>query len=94
MTYKNIFVDGIMHMGDMIMTASVFPVLRKHCPEARITYLCSANLAFVAKLLEGVDEVIPYSYASGGGYGDVWRIGRQLSHCHFDLGISLDLGNG
>ena len=66
MIYKNIFVDGIMHMGDMIMTAAVFPVLRKHCPEARITYLCSANLAFVAELLEGVDEVIPYSYTSGG----------------------------
>ena len=90
MTYKNIFVDGIMHMGDMIMTASVFPVLRKHCPGARITYLCSANLAFVAELLEGVDEVIPYRYASGGGYGDVWRMGRQLSQRHFDLGISLD----
>lgn len=90
MTYKNIFIDGIMHMGDMIMTASVFPVLRKHCPEARITYLCSANLAFVAELLEGVDEVIPYRYASGGGYGDVWRMGRQLSQRHFDLGISLD----
>lgn len=90
MTYKNIFVDGIMHMGDMIMTASVFPVLRKHCPEARITYLCSANLAFVAELLEGVDEVIPYRYTSGGGYGDVWRMGRQLSQRHFDLGISLD----
>ena len=36
-TYKNIFIDGIMHMGDMIMTASVFPVIRKHCPEARIS---------------------------------------------------------
>ena len=86
MTYKNIFVDGIMHMGDMIMTATVFPVLRKHCPEARITYLCSANLAFVAELLEGVDEVIPYSYTSGGGYGDVWKIGRQLAKRHFDHG--------
>lgn len=29
MTYQNILVDGIMHLGDMIMTASVFPVLQK-----------------------------------------------------------------
>lgn len=89
-TYKNIFIDGIMHMGDMIMTASVLPVIRKHCPEARISYLCSANLAFVANLLEGPDEVIPYSYHSKGGYMDVYRLGKKLGKHHFDLGISLD----
>lgn len=90
MHYKNIFIDGIMHMGDMIMTASVMPVLRKHCPDAHITYLCSANLAFVANLLEGLDEVIPYSYHSKGGYMDVYRLGKKLEKRHFDLGISLD----
>lgn len=90
MHYKNIFIDGIMHMGDMIMTASVMPVLRKHCPDAHITYLCSANLAFVANLLEGLDEVIPYSYRSKGGYKDVYHLGKQLEKRHFDLGISLD----
>lgn len=89
-TYNNIFIDGIMHMGDMIMTASVMPVLRKHCPDAHITYLCSANLAFVANLLEGLDEVIPYSYRSKGGYMDVYHLGKKLGERHFDLGISLD----
>lgn len=87
---KKIFVDGIMHLGDMIMTASVFPVLKKAYPEAEITYLASANLAFVAELLEGVDRVIPYSYQSKGGYLDVYRMGKILAKEHFDLGISLD----
>ena len=90
MTYQNIFIDGIMHMGDMIMTASVMPVLRKHCPQAKITYLCSANLAFVAEMLEGIDEVLPYSYKSKGGYLDVYRWGKRLEQNHYDLGISLD----
>lgn len=90
MHYKNIFLDGIMHMGDMIMTASVLPVLRKNCPGAKITYLCSANLAFVANMLEGVDQVIPYKYKSKGGYLDVYHMGRKLAQHHFDLGISLD----
>lgn len=90
MSYKNIFLDGIMHMGDMIMTASVLPVIRKNCPDARITYLCSANLAFVAKRLKGIDQVIPYSYQSKGGYMDVYHLGRKLAKQHFDLGISLD----
>lgn len=87
---KKIFVDGIMHLGDMIMTASVFPVLKKAYPEAEITYLASANLTFVAELLEGVDRVIPYSYQSKGGYMDVYRMGKMLKKEHFDLGISLD----
>lgn len=90
MTYQNIFIDGIMHMGDMIMTASVMPVLRKHCPEAKITYLCSAKLAFVAEMLEGIDEVLPYSYKSKGGYMDVYHWGKRLEQNHYDLGISLD----
>jgi ADP-heptose:LPS heptosyltransferase len=90
MSYNKIFIDGIMHMGDMIMTASVLPVIRKNCPNAKITYLCSANLAFVAELLDGVDEVIPYKYVSGGGYKDVFILGRKLAKRHFDLGISLD----
>lgn len=90
MEYKNIFLDGIMHMGDMIMTASVLPVLRKNCPGAKITYLCSANLALVANMLEGVDTVIPYKYKSKGGYMDVYHMGRKLAQYGFDLGISLD----
>ena len=90
MDYQNIFIDGIMHMWDMIMTASVLPVLRKHCPEAKISYLCSANLAFVAEMLEGIDEVLPYSYKSKGGYMDVYHWGKQLEQIHYDLGISLD----
>ena len=90
MTYQNILVDGIMHLGDMIMTASVFPVLQKNCPGAKITYLASGNLAFAAKLFDGVDEVIPYTYKSKGGYLDVYRMGRTLARKQFDLGISLD----
>ena len=58
MTYHKIFLDGIMHMGDMLMTASVLPVLRKHCPHAQIVYLAKKELAVVAEMLEGVDRVI------------------------------------
>ncbi|MCD2435150.1 glycosyltransferase family 9 protein [Acidaminococcus sp. NSJ-142] len=90
MTYHKIFLDGIMHMGDMLMTASVLPVLRKHCPHAQIVYLAKKELAFVAEMLEGVDRVIPYGYQSGGGYRDVYRLGKKLGREGFDLGISLD----
>jgi len=88
--YKKIFVDGIMHLGDMIMSASVFPILKKAYPQAEITYLAGGNLAFVAEMLEGVDRVIPYAYKSKGGHLAVYKLGKQLEKEHFDIGISLD----
>ena len=88
--YKKIFIDGIMHLGDMIMSASVLPVLKKTYPDSDITYLAMGNLAHVAELLEGVDHVIPYTYKSKGGYMDVYRWGKKLGKERFDLGISLD----
>lgn len=30
MSHIKIFIDGIMHLGDMIMSSSVIPVLKKH----------------------------------------------------------------
>ncbi len=85
-----IFLDGIMHLGDILMTASVFPVLRQHFPGAEIHYLVQAPLAPAAALLEGVDRVIPYAYKSGGGSLDVYRFGRKLAREGYSLGISLD----
>jgi ADP-heptose:LPS heptosyltransferase len=88
--YKKIFVDGLMHMGDMIMSSSVFPLLKNAYPDAEITYLSMDNLADVAALLEGVDRVIPYSYESKGGYGSVYTLAQQLKRENYDIGISLD----
>lgn len=87
--YK-IFLDGIMHLGDIFMSASVIPVLRQQYPEAEIHYLVKDDLAGAAGLLSGIDRIIPYTYKSGGGYMDVYRIGKQLAKEQYDLGISLD----
>ena len=87
---KKILVDGIMHLGDIMISASVFPILRKHYPSAEIVFLTIANLAPAAALIEGVDRVIPYEYKSGGGVKGVWVMARKLRKEHFDIGISLD----
>lgn len=87
--YK-IFLDGIMHLGDIFMSASVIPILRQHYPQAEIHYLVKDNLSGAAGLLSGIDRIIPYTYQSGGGYMDVYRMGRELAKEHYDLGISLD----
>lgn len=39
MSHIKIFIDGIMHLGDMIMSSSVIPVLKKAYPDSEIIYL-------------------------------------------------------
>lgn len=90
MTHKKIFIDGIMHLGDMIMSSSVIPVLKKAYPDSEIVYLATANLAYVVSFFKGIDQVIPYTYQSKGGYMDVYRMGKMLRKYNFDIGISLD----
>ena len=90
MSHIKIFIDGIMHLGDMIMSSSVIPVLKKAYPDSEIIYLATANLAYVASFFEGIDQVIPYTYQSKGGYMDVYRMGKMLRKYNFDIGISLD----
>lgn len=87
---KKIFVDGIMHLGDMIIASSVFPVLKKAYPEAKIYFLTTENLTQVAAMIEGVDEVIPYAYKSGGSVKGVFEMAKKLKAENFDIGISLD----
>ncbi len=89
MAYK-IFVDGIMHLGDIMIAASVFPVLKKHHPDAEITFLTQAPLASAAELIDGIDRVIPYEYKSGGGVLGVWQMAQRLRREKFDIGISVD----
>ena len=87
---KKIFLDGIMHLGDVITAASVIPVLKEQYPHSEIHYLVKDSVALPASLICGVDRVIPYTYQSGRGALDVIRMGKKLSQEGYDLGISLD----
>ena len=85
-----ILVDGLMHVGDILIASSVLPVLKKAYPESRITYLTYGNLCAAAQMLEGVDDVYAYDYKSGGGFLQGIRVARELRKRHYDIGISLD----
>lgn len=86
----NILVDGLMHVGDIMITSSIFPVLRKVYPDAHVTYLTYGNLCEAAGMLEGVDDVYAYDYKSGGGFCQGIKVARELRKRHYDIGISLD----
>lgn len=85
-----ILVDGLMHVGDILISSSVLPVLKKAYPESRITYLTYGNLCAAAQMLEGVDDVYAYDYKSGGGFLQGIRVARELWKRHYDIGLSLD----
>ncbi|MBR3624275.1 MAG: glycosyltransferase family 9 protein [Selenomonadaceae bacterium] len=85
-----IFVDGIMHLGDMMIASSVFPVIKKKYPEAEVHFLVMESLAPAAELIEGVDKVIPYAYKSGGGVKGVFQMANMLRKEKYDIGISVD----
>lgn len=85
-----ILVDGLMHVGDILISSSVFPVLKKAYPDAKITYLTYGNLCAAAQMIEGVDDVYAYDYKSGGGLLQGIQVARDLRKRHYDIGISLD----
>lgn len=79
-----------MHIGDILMSSSILPVLKKQYPDAQITYLTYGKLCNAALMLDGVDDVYAYDYKSGGGFLQGLKVAKELKKRHYDIGISLD----
>ena len=88
--YKNILVDAVMHLGDLIHATSIVTLLKKLYPETRVSFLVESGLVPLFDNVGGVEHVIPYHYKSGGDYVNVFRMGNMLKKYNFDLSISLD----
>lgn len=88
--YKNILVDAMMHLGDLIHAASVIPLLKKIYPGCKVSFLVEPGLVGLFENIDGVEHVIPYSYKSKGDYLAVFKMGKKLKKYNFDLSISLD----
>lgn len=88
--YNNILVDAVMHLGDLIHATTIIPLLKNTFPKAKVSFLVPSGLCELFDLIEGVDNVIPYSYKSGGDYYSVYKMAQQIKKYNFDLSISLD----
>ena len=88
--YKNILVDAMMHLGDLIHATSVIPLLKKLYPGCKVSFLVEPGLVGLFENIDGVEHVIPYSYKSKGDYLAVFKMGKELKKYNFDLSISLD----
>lgn len=88
--YRNILVDAMMHLGDLIHATSVIPLLKELYPGCKVSFLVEPGLVSLFENIDGVEHVIPYSYKSKGDYLAVFKMGKELKKYNFDLSISLD----
>lgn len=88
--YKNILIDAVMHLGDLIHATSIIPLLKQSYPNAEISYLVKPELVQLFNNVDNVKHVIQYQYKSKGDYFSVFKMAKEIKKYDFDLSISLD----
>ena len=62
MQYKNILVNALVNLGDVILTTSAIKLLKKAYPDSRITLLCKGVVRQAVENNPVIDEVIVFDY--------------------------------
>jgi len=80
-------------IGDVVFTTPAIRALRRHYPNARLTYLVEAQAAPVVRGNPHLDEVMVVRRSRGWTrIADDWRLGRALARRRFDLVIDFHGG--
>ena len=80
-------------IGDVVFTTPAIRALRRHYPDARLTYLVEAQAAPVVRGNPHLDEVMVVRRSRGWTrIADDWRLGRTLARRRFDLVIDFHGG--
>ncbi len=80
-------------IGDVVFTTPAIRALRRHYPDARLTYLVEAQAAPVVRGNPHLDEVMVVRRSRGvARIVDDWRLGRTLARRRFDLVIDFHGG--
>lgn len=90
MKYKNILVEAIMNLGDLVALTAIIPVIKEYNPEARITFLVKEGFDDLLDKVPSLDKYMVYIYKSGGDVRGVWKLSRQIKAESFDCFLSLD----
>lgn len=87
--YKNILVTLLANLGDVVLSTATLKLIKKKYPHAKIFFLVRSQLADILQNNPYIDEVIPFSYKSGGNFISTFQLARKLRKYNFDLSISL-----
>ena len=89
--YKNILVNSLVNLGDVVLTTSAIALLKKVYPQAKITMLVRPVVREAVENNPVIDEVMIFDYkAKENSLGKMWSMVKEIRHKKFDLSISFD----
>ncbi|SDP05297.1 glycosyltransferase family 9 protein [Selenomonas ruminantium] len=89
--YKNILVNALVNLGDVVLTTSAIALLKKAYPQARITMLVKPVVREAVENNPLIDEVMVFQYkAKDNSLGKMMAMVKDIKSRHFDLSISFD----
>src|SRR5579871_6982739 len=87
---KRILIKAVNWLGDLVMTLPAMRAVRRAFPDAHLAILIKQELASFFDGEKWLDEVIPYSVASGlAGLNDRRKIVGEIRAHHFDLAVVM-----
>lgn len=89
--YKNILVNALVNLGDVVLTTSAVALLKKAYPDAKITMLVKPVVRQAVENNPLIDEVMVFQYkAKENSFGKMLEMVKVIKRHHFDLSISFD----
>lgn len=89
--YRNILVNALVNLGDVVISTSAIAILKKVYPESRITMLVKPVVVEALENNPLIDEVIPFKYkAKENSVSAMWQMTKLIKSKKFDLSISFD----
>ncbi len=89
--YKNILVNALVNLGDVVLTTSAIALLKKAYPQAKITMLVKPVVREAVENNPLIDEVMVFQYkARDNSIGKMLGMVKNIKSRHFDLSISFD----
>ena len=89
--FKNILVNALVNLGDVVLTTSALALIKKNFPDTRITMLVKPVVKDAVIDNPVVDDVIVLDYrAKENSFGKMRELVREIQRRKFDLAISFD----
>lgn len=89
--YKNILVNSLVNLGDVVLTTSAIALLKKTYPQAKITMLVRPVVREAVENNPVIDDVLIFDYkAKENSLGKMWAMLKEIRSRNFDLAISFD----
>ena len=89
--FKNILVNALVNLGDVVLTTSALALIKKNFPETKITMLVKPVVADAVIDNPVVDDVIVLAYkAKENSFKKMRELVKEIRRRNFDLAISFD----